>query len=307
MKCELCHNADAETAITRGEGDEAEELYVCHACAKAESQRRQKKSQRTRKVTGLPPGMSMSITEIRRSTDETDGTDEPSETEDGEAPPFIGAIMNAFQDMVSDLEKVAKKDKKEPVCHDFPSSRVDAAYRIGGRLHLEGLHLLGELDAIKRALHALRMDLVGVNADGVRETGHVYTLRYETSSEQAKRVVEDLLREERNARVRLFEELPRVFGDSLCRALAIMKNCRLLSPGEYFDLLSPLRLAAKEKILDGITSAEIEKMLHEIDLSSSEDKLEQAERDRVDAERADEMNRRFEDVVLNERAEEKFL
>ena len=300
MKCELCHNADAETAIVRGEGDAADELYVCHACAKAERQRRQKKSQRTRKVTGLPPGVSMSITQIGPS----------GEGEDGEnPPPFIGAIMNAFHDMVSDLEKAAKeaKDEKGPEYHDFPSSRVDAAYRIGGRFHLEGLHLIGELDAVKRAIHALRMALVGVTADGVKDTGHVYTLRYSGSSEQVKRVVEDLLREERNARVRLFEELPRVFGDSLCRALAILKNCRLLSPGEYFDLLSPLRLAAKEEMLDGITSKEIEKMLLEADLTSSEDKLEQADRDKADAERADEMNKRFEDVVLNERAEEKFL
>ena len=308
MKCELCHNADAETAIVRGEGDAAEELYVCNACAKAERQRRQKKSQRTRKVTGLPPGMSMSITEIRRVSDETG--EESGEDENGEnPPPFLGAIMNAFQDMVSDLEKAAKesKDEKGPEYHDFPSSRVDAAYRIGGRIHLEGLHLIGELDAVKRAIHALRMELVGVTADGVKDTGHVYTLRYSGPSEQVKRVVEDLLREERNARVRLFEELPRVFGDSLCRALAIMKNCRLLSPGEYFDLLSPLRLAAKEGMLDGITADEIERRLSEADLTSSEDKLEQAERDRIDAERADEMNARFGDVVLNERAEEKFL
>ena len=40
MKCELCHKVDAETAITRGEGDAEEELYVCNACAKAERQRR---------------------------------------------------------------------------------------------------------------------------------------------------------------------------------------------------------------------------------------------------------------------------
>ncbi len=303
MKCELCQRADAQTAITRGEGDEAEELYVCHACAKAERQRRQKKSQRTRKVSGLPPGMSMSITEIS-SSGEGNG-----ETGGESPPPFIGAIMNAFQDMVSDLEKATKsaKEEKGPKYHDFPSSRVAAAYRIGGRFHFEGLHLIGELDAVKRAIHALRMELVGVSADGVAETGHVYTLRYAGSSEKAKRVVEDLLREERNARVRLFEELPRVFGDSLCRSLAILKNCRLLAPGEYFDLLSPLRLAAKEGMLEGITADEIERLLAEIDLSSSEDKLEPAERDRVDAERADEMNRRFEDVMLNERAEGKFL
>ena len=306
MKCELCHKADAQTAITRGEGDAAEELYVCHACAKAERLNRQKKSQRTRKVTGLPPGMSMSITQISRSPD---GEITEDSVDGGNPPPFLGAIMNAFQDMVSDIEKAQQsaKAEKEPKYHDFPASRVDAAYRIGNRLHLEGLHLIGELYAVKRAFHALKMDLVGVSADGIHETGHVYTLRYSGSSEQAKRVVEDLLREERNARVRLFEELPRVFGDSLCRALAVMKNCRLLSPGEYFDLLSPLRLAAKEGMLDGITADEIERRLAEADLTSSEDKLEQAERDRVDAERADEMNARFEDVVLNERAEEKFL
>ena len=86
-----------------------------------------------------------------------------------------------------------------------------------------------------------------------------------------------------------------------------MKNCRLLSPGETFDLLSPLRLAAKEGLLEGIEPAEIERLLAEADLTSAEDKLEQAERDRVDAERADEMNARFEDVVLNERAEGRFM
>ena len=98
-----------------------------------------------------------------------------------------------------------------------------------------------------------------------------------------------------------------MFGDSLCRALAILKNCRLLSPGELFDLLSPLRLAALENMLEGITLKEIGEMLLSIDLSSKEEKESVQERDRIDAERADQMNRRFEDVVLNERAEEKFL
>ena len=35
--------------------------------------------------------------------------------------------------------------------------------------------------------------------------------------------------------------------------------------------------------------------------------ISEQDRDQADADRADEMNRRFEDVVLNERAEEKFL
>ena len=297
MKCELCHQHDAETAIIRGENGE-DELYVCRACAKLERQRRQKKSQRTRKMTGLPPGVEMSITQIGG----TGENDDP--------PPVLGAIVNALHDFVSDLEKAQEDESRsenEPSYEEFPLARLPAPYRVGSRLHLEGLHLIGELDAVKRAMRALRCELVGVEADGVRDTGHVYGFRYTGSSERAKRIVQDLMREERNARVRLFEELPRVFGDSLCRALAILKNCRLLSSAELFDLLSPLRLAAKEKMLDGIASAEIERLMAEQDLSSSEDKLNQDERDRVDAERADEMNRRFEDVMMNERGEEKFL
>ena len=164
MKCELCHKADAETAIRRGDGDD-DELYVCGACAKAERQRRQKNSQRTRKAKGLPPGVSMTVTEV---------------SSDGVAPPpIIGAIMNAFHDMVSDLEKAEKsaKAEKPPEMHDFPSARVEAAYRIGERLHLEALHLIGEMGAVKRAVHALGMELAGVDADGVADAGHVYVLR----------------------------------------------------------------------------------------------------------------------------------
>ena len=297
MKCEICHQADAAKAIRReGADGEEDELYVCEACARAERQRRQRKSSRTRKVTGLPNGVEMSVTEVSGDGDAT--------------PPIVGAILNAVQDMVNDLERASKggeekKDERKLV--EIGADGADAAYRLRGGFHLEGLHLIGELDAGRRALHALDMELVGGEADGVKDAGHVYRIGHYGDAERAGRVAKDLVREERNARVRLFEELPRVYGDSLCRALAILKNCRLLSQGEYFDLLSPLRLAAKEKMLDGITFAEIERTMAKLDLSGGDGKLEQEERDRVDAERADPANRRFEDVMLNERAEEKFL
>ena len=280
MKCEICHQADAAKAIRReGADGEEDELYVCEACARAERQRRQRKSSRTRKVTGLNGGVEMSVTEI---SGDGDGGGEP--------PPIVGAILNAFQDMVNDLERASKggeekKDERKLV--EIGADGADAAYRLRGGFHLEGLHLIGELDAVRRALHALDMELVGVEADGVKDAGHVYRIGHYGDAERAGRVAKDLVREERNARVRL--------------------NCRLLSQGEYFDLLSPLRLAAKEKMLDGITFAEIERTMAKLDLSGGDAKLEQEERDRVDAERADAANRRFEDVMLNERAEEKFL
>lgn len=296
MKCELCHERDAETAIQQERDGVEEELYVCQACAKQARLSRQKKSQRTRKAGGAPaPEVSISV----------------SGSSEGDEPPpqVIEAIMSAVTGMVNGIERAAQEQRasRTPEMRDFPCGRAEAAYRIGSGLHLEGLHLIGELEAVQRAAHALRMQLVGIDADGVSGAGHVFRLRYSGGAERARRVVESILAQERNARVRLFEEMPRVFGDALCRALAILKNCRLLSPGELFDLLSPLRLAALEKMLDGIGLDEIEKMLATIDLSSKEDRETVPERDRIDAERADAMNRRFEDVVLNERAEEKFL
>ena len=41
-------------------------------------------------------------------------------------------------------------------------------------------------------------------------------------------------------------------------------------------------------------------MMSDADRSSSEDKMSQEERDRIDADRADEMNRRFEEVMLDD-------
>ena len=37
MKCELCHKADAETAIQREVDGEVQELYVCQNCARQEA------------------------------------------------------------------------------------------------------------------------------------------------------------------------------------------------------------------------------------------------------------------------------
>lgn len=292
MNCEICKRNKAETAIEK----DGEELYVCRACAAAERSGRQKRRERTRKISR--DGIEMSVTEVSG-----DGASLDS------APPFVKAIMNAFEGVISDIEKTASdtRRREKPAAVDFPTERTAAAYRVRGALHLEGLFLIGELEAVQRAMRALDMELVGFEADGVRDSGHVYRLRYRGGVERARRVVADLLEQERAARVRLAEELPRVFGDSLCRALAVLKNCRLLSPGELFDLLSPLRLAALGKFLDGIGLGEVDRLLDEQELDSAGDRLSPDERDRLDAERADRMNRRFEDVVLNERAEEKFL
>lgn len=293
MKCEMCHKNDAESAIQIMRDGVEDELYVCRDCAKAEKLRRQKKSQRTRKMPSLPPGVSMSVTQI--------GGDEPP-------PQIIEAIMNAMSGVVSGIDKAAKAMKeKTPEMISLSLKGVDKRLCVAEGLQLEGLFLIGEIEAVRRALHALDMDLVGYQIDGVNEAGHVYKLKYSGNAERAERVRDEIIAQEFNARIRLFEEMPRVFGDSLCRALAILKNARLLSSGELFDLLSPLRLAAMEKMLDGITLRGVESLIASIDIYNKEDTLDQRQRDKIDAARADDMNSRFEDVVINDSAEGRFL
>lgn len=285
MKCEICHENNAETAI--GADGDGEELYVCRACAEKEQKRRRKRRERTRKaqeasVQGGAPG------------------DRP--------PPMLEALINAVSDMVDGLDKAikshdeSKKAGEEKVQEFKPLKgvKVAAPYLMRGYLHLEGLNLIGEMEAVHRAVEALGMRLEGIDLDGVTEIGHIYRLCYCNDEEQAKRTMNAIVEQEKNARIRLYEEMPRVFGDALCRALAILKNCRLLSVGEYFDLLSPLRLAAMEDMLDGIKSREIDRIMKGLCFGSAEPPLSIGERETIDAERADEANRRFEDVVVSD-------
>ena len=296
MKCEICHNHDAQAAIYVEADGETKELYVCNECARRERIGRQNKSQRTRKS---------------KNVELTGGESAQNAPDLGEIDPIMEAFVNAVSGLASDIEKVCREsmNQKQGFRKLGPGKgrKSRDAFHIRGRLHLEGLNLIGEMEAVHRAMRALGMRLEGIVADGIKDTGHAYQIEYTGDEERARRVEAELLEQERNARVRLFEEMPRVFADSLCRALAILKNCRLLSPGELFDLLSPLRLAAYEEMLDGLSVKEVDSLMDKLDLSSSEDNVTPAERDNIDAERADQVNKRFEEVVLNDSAEGRFL
>ena len=315
MKCEICHSRDAETAIA-AEGREDDELYVCKECARAEKVRRQKKSQRTRKQGGLPPGVSISVSGFADA---------------GSPPPFLEALMNAVTNAFADhhgdenrdeekKRRAEKKDprrnpapkddggKEEPELFETPLDEVDAAYILRGALQLEGLHLTGELGEVLDAVEKLGLRLEGLEAEGIAGVGHAYFLMNNGDEKKARRVLREILMRERSARGALKDEMRRTYEDALCRSLAILKNCRFLSPGEMVDILSPLRLGAIDGLIDGIGVDEIESLIASAELrTAKEEEGEFMENfDEVDSALADNANRRFEDVVLSDAAEELF-
>jgi protein-arginine kinase len=166
---------------------------------------------------------------------------------------------------------------------------------------------------VQRALRALRMEIVGTSVDGITNVGHTFTLRYTNERTQAVRVVKMLNRIEYGARAQLIKMPTPVLGDSVLRAIAVLKNCRMLAAAECFDLLSPIRIAAMCHFLEGITIEEVDALMAKawnevVDLVKRGEKdLSEEEanaRDREDMVRAEVANKSFERVILSERGAE---
>ena len=176
---------------------------------------------------------------------------------------------------------------------------------VWAEFHLEGLHLIGDLSPVRAALEAVRMTIQGIDADGLRSAGHVFRvwnnatlgLSERKLVRRVMRVFEDLVQQELYARQMLIEDNPRIFEDSVMRALAVLRAARLLSPWELFDLLSPLRLAANMGRLAGISRDEIISLMaaqaKKPDLPPPETVADERKRDNRDAALADRTNKRF--------------
>ena len=87
----------------------------------------------------------------------------------------------------------------------------------------------------------------------------------------------------------------------------LMRTAEAMAAAARTAPKTKLRLAAMEKMLDGITLRGVESLIASIDIYNKEDTLDQRQRDKIDAARADDMNSRFEDVVINDSAEGRFL
>ena len=185
---------------------------------------------------------------------------------------------------------------------------------IAAEFHLEALHLIGDLPAVLAGIEAVRFTAQSIETDGIRQAGHVFrisnlaTLGIVESDlvKRAESLFTDLTIQELAARRAIVLDSPRIFLDSITRALALLQSARLLAPGEVFDMLSPVLLAASMGYLDGITRAETVKLMNaqldKPELPPPESAEDDRQRDERDAKLADKINKRFARVRLNTRA-----
>ena len=197
----------------------------------------------------------------------------------------------------------------------FPA-HCGTGIRIEAEVHLEGLHIIGDLPPVLAGLTATRIGYSGIDADGLHNVAHLFRISNEsaiglperTLVTRVARVFAQLAEQETAARKALVDEQPLLFLDSVERALAILRHARLLSPYEYIDLLSPVRLAAIMGFLNGVTRSQIdEAMRRQLNRPFTQPPATQEEerqRDVRDADFADRVSAAFAGVRLNDFAKE---
>jgi protein arginine kinase len=145
-------------------------------------------------------------------------------------------------------------------------SNVGTGLRASVMVHLLGLRLTSDLDAVLRALERLRLTVRGVGGEGSDAAGHMFQIsNQETLGENEATLIDELLEivgdvvhQEQNARLRLRRDTPEVLLDCVARALAIIQSARIMETEEALDYLSALRLGVEMGLVRRLTVAEVD-------------------------------------------------
>jgi protein arginine kinase len=153
-------------------------------------------------------------------------------------------------------------------------SNLGTALRASVMLHLPGLHYEGDLQAVFRALDALRVEVRGMGGEGSESVGTLVqvsnqgTLGLDEPSVVSGllRIVDETVRQERFARRRLLRDRPLVALDYVARSLAMLKNARIMGFEEAVSFLYALQLGLEWGMLDGIDRKTLDTLVEDMQL-----------------------------------------
>ena len=148
-------------------------------------------------------------------------------------------------------------------------SNVGTGLRASVMVHLLGLRLTEELESVLRAVDALSVTVRGVYGEGTEAAGHLFQISNQgTLGQSEKQVIESLLlqvneviRQEHFARLRLLRDSPILLHDCVARALALLKHARMIPSDEAMDYLSALRLGVRLNLLRNLSIAKLDDLM----------------------------------------------
>ena len=148
-------------------------------------------------------------------------------------------------------------------------SNLGTGMRASIMLHLMGLRMTGELEAVIRGLERMRLLVRGLYGEGSDSSGHIYQISNMEAlgmDEQMilarlQRICEEVVRQECNARTRIIRDSPRVVQDFFIRSLCLLQHVLMMPSGEAIELLSALRFGVSAGLVKGLTLQEVDDLM----------------------------------------------
>lgn len=148
-------------------------------------------------------------------------------------------------------------------------SNVGTGLRASVMVHLGGLRLLQEVDAVVRGLHRMGLEVRGLLGEGTEAEGNMFQVSNretlgESEGDIIRRltwVVGALVRHEMHARSRLRERQPTRVLDHVSRAVGLLTHAHYVSSREAAELLSALRLGVEMDVLENLTIARLNELM----------------------------------------------
>jgi protein arginine kinase len=188
-------------------------------------------------------------------------------------------------------------------------SNVGTGLRASVMMHLAGLKLVNEIDAVIKGLARIGLMVRGILGEGSEARGNMFQICSQTTMgeteeqiiERVSKIAGEVAGHELNARARLMEKSSRFVMDQIVRALALLQNARLMTSGEALDLLSGLRFGVERGIIKNFGIDRVGEITlltqpgHLQKLAGR--KLSASDRDEI---RADMLRERLKDVIVSE-------
>lgn len=172
-------------------------------------------------------------------------------------------------------------------------TNLGTGMRASVMLHLPALTESGGLQRIAGNLSKLGLTLRGSYGEGSKVSGSLYQLSNQitlgiTESEAIENltaITNQLISEERKLRHDLMENLS--MQDRIERAVGVLKSARLLSTGEFMELLSLVRLGVSTGLLSGIDAGALNGLMTRVQpatlMNAQGRQLTESERDALRA------------------------
>lgn len=139
-------------------------------------------------------------------------------------------------------------------------TNLGTGIRVSAMLHLPGLVLAEQMNAIVQSVNKLGLAVRGLYGEGTEALGNVFQVSNqmtlgETESaivERLEKVLAQIIEYEDNARASLLEQKPKMLFNQIGRAYGILANSHIITSKEAMNMLSFMRLGSDLGAFPGV-------------------------------------------------------